>query len=115
MADPIIRRKLDLKEFFVAPGVQDMITAAICRKVGFEVVYGTGYWLTASAYGLPDAGIATYSQMLDRMATVVRSSTGAVIADADTGYGGLLNVHHTVRGYEFRRRHRDPAGRPGIP
>ena len=24
----------------------------------------------------------------------------AVIADADTGYGGLLNVHHTVRGYE---------------
>ncbi|RRN66030.1 oxaloacetate decarboxylase [Caulobacter sp. 602-1] len=100
MADPIIRRKLDLKEFFVAPGVQDMITAAICRKVGFEVVYGTGYWLTASAYGLPDAGIATYSQMLDRMATVVRSSTGAVIADADTGYGGLLNVHHTVRGYE---------------
>jgi 2-methylisocitrate lyase-like PEP mutase family enzyme len=23
-----------------------------------------------------------------------------VIADADTGYGGLLNVHHTVKGYE---------------
>jgi 2-methylisocitrate lyase-like PEP mutase family enzyme len=38
--------------------------------------------------------------MLDRMATLVRTSNGAVIADADTGYGGLLNVHHTVRGYE---------------
>ncbi|MES2033043.1 MAG: isocitrate lyase/PEP mutase family protein [Pseudomonadota bacterium] len=100
MANPIIRQKLDRGEFFVAPGVQDMITAAICRKVGFEVVYGTGYWLTASAYGLPDAGIATYTQMVDRMGTLVRSSDGAVIADADTGYGGLLNVHHTVRGYE---------------
>lgn len=100
MANPLIRQKLERKEFILAPGVQDMITAAICRKVGFEVVYGTGYWMTASAYGLPDAGIATYSQMLDRMATLVRSSEGAVIADGDTGYGGLLNVHHTVRGYE---------------
>jgi 2-methylisocitrate lyase-like PEP mutase family enzyme len=77
-----------------------MITAVIANKVGFELVYGTGYWLTASAWGLPDAGIATYSEMRNRMETLVRSSKGAVIADADTGYGGLLNVHHTVKGYE---------------
>jgi 2-methylisocitrate lyase-like PEP mutase family enzyme len=100
MANPVIRQKLERKEFIVAPGCQDMIAAAICRKVGFEVVYGTGYWLTASAFGLPDAGIATYTQMLDRMATLAKSSDGALIADADTGYGGLLNVHHTVKGYE---------------
>lgn len=100
MANPIIRQKLDAGEFFVAPGIQDMITAAIANHVGVEIVYGSGYWLTASAYGLPDAGIATFTQMLDRMATLVRTSHGAVMADADTGYGGLLNVHHTVRGYE---------------
>jgi 2-methylisocitrate lyase-like PEP mutase family enzyme len=100
MANPIIRQKLDRKEFIVAPGCQDMIAAAMCRKVGFDVVYGTGYWLTASALGLPDAGIATYTQMLDRMTTLAKSSDGALIADADTGYGGLLNVHHTTKGYE---------------
>jgi 2-methylisocitrate lyase-like PEP mutase family enzyme len=100
MANPILREKLDKGEFFVAPGLQDMIAAAICNKVGFDIVYGTGYWLTASCYGLPDAGIATYTQMLDRMATLTRTAKSAVIADADTGYGGLLNVHHTVRGYE---------------
>lgn len=100
MANPIIRDKLDAKTFFVAPGLQDMITATIANKVGFDIVYGSGYWLTASAFGLPDAGIATYTQMLDRMATLVRTSDAAVIADADTGYGGLLNVHHTVKGYE---------------
>jgi 2-methylisocitrate lyase-like PEP mutase family enzyme len=72
----------------------------IANKVGFDIVYGTGFWLTASAYGLPDAGIVTYTQMLDRMATLVKTSNAAVIADADTGYGGLLNVQHTVRGYE---------------
>ena len=65
------------------------------------MVYGSGYWLTASCYGLPDAGLATYTQMLERMTTLKRTvGDTAVIADADTGYGGLLNVHHTVRGYE---------------
>ncbi len=101
MASPLLREKLERREFIVIPGLQDMIAATMAAKVGFDIVYGSGFWLTASSLGLPDAGIATYTQMLDRMATLVRSSSGAaVIADADTGYGGLLNVHHTVRGYE---------------
>lgn len=100
MANPIFREKLASGEFFTVPGIQDMITAVIANKVGFDIVYGTGYWLTASAWGLPDAGIATYTEMRDRMATLARTSNAAVIADGDTGYGGLLNVHHTVKGYE---------------
>jgi 2-methylisocitrate lyase-like PEP mutase family enzyme len=100
MANPILREKLAAGEFLIIPGVQDMIATVMANKVGFDIVYGTGYWLTASALGLPDAGIATYTEMVDRMRTVVRTSNAAVIADADTGYGGLLNVHHTVRGYE---------------
>jgi 2-methylisocitrate lyase-like PEP mutase family enzyme len=100
MADPRLRSKLDSGEFFVVPGIQDMVAAVVADKVGFDIVYGSGYWMTASAYGLPDAGIVSYTQMLDRMATLVRTTSAAVIADADTGFGGLLNVHHTVRGYE---------------
>tara|TARA_R110000787_G_scaffold16887_5_gene53329 strand:- start:81855 stop:82712 length:858 start_codon:yes stop_codon:yes gene_type:complete len=100
VANPILREKLASGKFFVIPGIQDMITAVIANKVGFDVVYGTGYWLTASASGLPDAGIATYTEMRDRMETLARTSNSAVIADGDTGYGGLLNVHHTVKGYE---------------
>ena len=77
-----------------------MIAAVISNKIGFDFVYASGFWMTASTYGLPDAGIATFTQMLDRVATLTRMVKAAVIADADTGYGGLLNVHHTVRGYE---------------
>jgi len=87
-------------EFICAPGIQDMIAAVLCNKVGFDFVYASGYWGTASAYGLPDAGIASYTQMVDRISTLARVSNASVIADADTGYGGLLNVHHTVKGYE---------------
>jgi len=100
MANPILRTKLAAGEFVAAPGIHDMIAAVMANEVGFDIVYGSGYWLTASALGLPDAGIASYTQMLDRMATLVRTSNAAVIADGDTGYGGLLNVHHTVKGYE---------------
>lgn len=100
MTDPRLRAKLESGKFFVVPGIHDMIAAVVADKVGFDVVYGSGYWTTASAYGLPDAGIVSYTQMLDRMATLVRTTSAAVIADADTGFGGLLNVHHTVRGYE---------------
>ena len=100
MANPIFRQKLASGTFFVVPGIQDMIAAVIANKVGFDIVYGTGYWLTASAWGLPDAGIATYTEMRNRMETLARTSNAAVIADGDTGYGGLLNVHHTVKGYE---------------
>lgn len=100
MADERFRKTLEKGQFFCIPGVHDMIAAVVANKVGFDLVYGSGYWLTASAYGIPDAGIATYTDMVDRMRTLAATSNAAVIADADTGYGGLLNVHHTVRGYE---------------
>lgn len=88
------------RRFFVAPGVFDLISTRLADTMGFECLYMTGYGATASYLGLPDAGIATYTQMLDRARTMAEASATPLIADADTGYGGLLNVHHTVRGYE---------------
>ena len=103
MTSPAARLRAELAEgrFFVAPGLHDMIAAKLAEQAGFAFGYASGYWLTAAAYGLPDAGIATYSQMLDRVDTLVRSAPSlTIIADADTGYGGLLNVRHTMQGYE---------------
>ena len=100
MTKPNLRAALESGTFVCAPGIQDMITALVCNKVGFDFVYASGYWTTASAHGLPDAGIASYTQMLERVETLSKISNAGVIADADTGYGGLLNVHHTVRGFE---------------
>lgn len=100
MADPRLRQLLERKHFVVAPGVFDMISTMLAQRAGFDAVYASGYWLTASYLGIPDAGIATYTDMLARVSKVVEKSSAPVIADADTGFGGLLNVHHTVRGYE---------------
>lgn len=100
MSKPSLRQALDAGQFVAAPGIHDMISAVIANKVGFDFIYSSGYWGTASAYGLPDAGIATYTEMVDRVETLCRTAHASVIADADTGYGGLLNVDYTVRGYE---------------
>lgn len=100
MADSRLKQKLDAGEFILAPGVFDMMSTMLAQRVGFDAVYASGFWLTASYLGIPDAGLATYTDMLDRVTKVVEKSTAPVIADADTGFGGLLNVQHTVRGYE---------------
>ena len=100
MAAARLRQALASGEFFLAPGLHDMITARLAQAHGFPFGYASGYWLTASTHGLPDAGIATYTQMLERVETLVRTVPGmAIIADADTGYGGLINIRHTMLGY----------------
>lgn len=100
MTSAALKEKLASGDFFVAPGVYDMMSTLIANRVGFDCVYASGYWLTASYLGLPDAGLATYTDMLNRISRVVELSDAPVIADADTGFGGLLNVRHTVQGYE---------------
>lgn len=100
MADPSMRAALRERNFVLAPGVFDLISALIADRCGFRALYVTGYGAVASHLGLPDAGLATYRDMVERVRQIVKMTKTPVIADADTGYGGLLNVKHTVEGYE---------------
>ncbi len=83
-----------------APGIFDMISAKIADGMGFDLLYMTGYGVVASHLGLPDAGLASYTEMVGRVRQFARGISTPLIADGDTGYGGLLNVDFTVRGYE---------------
>jgi len=67
MSKPDLKKMLLNKEFIVAPGVQDMMAALMAKEVGFDVIYVSGYWTAASAFGLPDSGIVTFTQMVDRL------------------------------------------------
>lgn len=87
-------------EFVIAPGVYDGISARLADRLGFPAMYMTGYGTVASHLGLPDAGLASYTDMVGRVGQIASGTKTPLIADADTGYGGLLNVAQTVRGYE---------------
>ena len=95
-----LARRLKENRLLVAPGIFELISAKIADCMGFECLYVTGYGVVASHLGLPDAGLATYSDMVARVAQIGKMTQTPFIADGDTGYGGLLNVQHTVRGYE---------------
>jgi 2-methylisocitrate lyase-like PEP mutase family enzyme len=81
----------------VMPGVYDALTARIAARVGFEVVFISGYSVSAARLGEPDFGFLTQTEMADAARSVCRVSEAPVIVDADTGYGNALNVMRTVR------------------
>ena len=94
-----LREKLAKGEFILAPGIYDGISARVADRMGFPALYMTGYGATASMLGLPDAGLATYSDMVGRAEMICSVIDTPLIADADTGYGGPANIVRTVEEY----------------
>jgi carboxyvinyl-carboxyphosphonate phosphorylmutase len=84
----------------VAPGAYDCLTATIIQKAGFPAVYMTGAGTSIARLGYPDLSLATMTEMIDNAANIAGVVDVPIIADADTGYGGVLNVQRTVRQYE---------------
>jgi len=94
------KKRLAKPGLIVAPGVFEMVSLRLADRMNFEALYMTGYGTVASLLGLPDAGLATYTDMVGRVTSMAGMAKTPLIADGDTGYGGLLNVRHTIRGYE---------------
>ena len=79
------------------PGVYDALTARIAARVGFDVVFISGYSVSATRLGEPDFGFLTQTDMVEAARAVCRVSDAPVIVDADTGYGNAVNVLRAVR------------------
>ena len=97
---PRLKPLLTAGKLIIAPGVFEMFSARIADRMGFDALYMTGYGISASYLGQPDAGLVTYTDMTSRARTIAEGTSTPLIADADTGFGGLINVRQTVRGYE---------------
>jgi len=95
-----LRTIINSGELVIAPGVYDMFSALMADKFDFQALYMTGYGVSASHLGVPDVGLVTYTDMVNRAATIAHKTKLPLIADADTGFGGLVNVRYTVQGYE---------------
>jgi len=88
---------LEEKGFLLAPGVYDALSAKIAERAGFEALFVSGYSVAASVLGEPDVGLLTQTEVIDAARRICRAVDRPVIVDADTGYGGILNVTRTVR------------------
>ncbi|MDP7546961.1 MAG: isocitrate lyase/PEP mutase family protein [Alphaproteobacteria bacterium] len=83
----------------LAPGVYNALFAKAVEHTGFDAIYVTGFG-TAARYGYPDVGLITQTEMVQNLRHICHATTIPVIADADTGYGNVINVGRTVREYE---------------
>lgn len=95
-----LRARLGQSALLMAPGCFDCLSARLVEVAGFEAAYITGSGVSMSCLGAPDVGLASFSEVLDRVKRICDVLTIPVIADGDTGFGGPLNVVRTVRDFE---------------
>lgn len=93
----LVRRHLTEKGQLVMPGVFDALSAKIASRAGFEVIFITGYSLSATLLGEPDFGLLTQTEVVSAAERICSVTETPVIVDADTGYGNAINVIRTVQ------------------
>ena len=94
------RQLLQQPGIIQAPGAYDCLTAKLIQQAGFPAVYMTGAGTSVAQLGYADLGLATMSDMISNAGSIADILDVPLIADADTGYGGILNVRRTIRQYE---------------
>lgn len=95
-----LRERLAQEKILVLPGAADAITARVIQETGFEAIYMTGAGFANASFGRPDIGLITFTEVRDHVRRIADVVDLPLVVDADTGYGGVLNVRRTVRELE---------------
>ena len=96
----VLRSRLSEPDPLIAPGAFNALLARLIQVAGFEAVYVSGAGVANTLLGRPDIGLVTMSEMVMVAEHICNVTSVPVIADADTGYGGVHNVARTVSAYE---------------
>ncbi len=94
-----LRRLIEQDSALIAPGVWDGLSARLVERAGFRLVYASGGAISRSA-ALPDLNLLSVDEVVGTVRKITAAVQIPVLADADTGYGGPLNVYRTVQMFE---------------
>lgn len=100
MSSTTLRRLLERGSVVRLPGAYDGLTARIAQQIGFPAVAFSGNAVSASILGAPDVGLLGMAEVVQHAGRIARNLDIPLLCDADTGYGGVLNVVRTVRDFE---------------
>jgi methylisocitrate lyase len=95
-----LKTLIEAPELLVMPGAYDALSAMMIEDAGFDAVQISGFGLAASHLGLPDIGILSFREMLDRTRVIASVVDIPVMADGDTGFGDAATTWHVVREFE---------------
>ena len=94
-----LRNLLSQPGIIAMPGCFDAMSARLAERAGFSAAFMSGFAVSATRIGMPDAGLISYAEMLDQGRNICSAVKIPVFGDGDTGYGNAINVKRTVRGY----------------
>jgi 2-methylisocitrate lyase-like PEP mutase family enzyme len=95
-----LRQRLSCEEPLIAPGVYDAMSALLVERAGFDAAYLSGASIAYTQLGRPDVGLVSFDQVADAVRRICERIAIPLLVDADTGWGGVLNVHRIVRMFE---------------
>ena len=95
-----LRAQLSGDDAVVFPGAMNALIARLIENAGFPGVYMTGAGVANGLLGQPDVGLTTLTEMAQAAQNMCAAVDVPVVADADTGFGGSVNVERTVELYE---------------
>ena len=95
-----LRELFDEQEYTFAPGIYHALDARLAEMAGLDAAYMSGYSTVLGQFGFPDLEMVTMTEMVENAKRMVEATTLPVVADCDTGYGGVHNVRRAVREYE---------------
>jgi len=100
MKQSLLKKLQDKNSIIVMPGVYDALSARIAEQMGFEVVFQSGYSVSAGILGMPDYGFLNAGETVEQARKIVRAISVPLIVDVDTGYGNPLTVWRLIRDLE---------------
>lgn len=92
-----LRERIAADEILVLPGAYDALSARLAERAGFDAVFTSGFSISATTLGLPDVGMLTMAENVDRVDAVTGAIDVPLVADMDTGYGNVLNMRRTMQ------------------
>lgn len=94
-----LRALLEMPGLRVMPCCFDALSARLIEQAGFELTFMSGFAVSAARLALPDTGLISYGEMVERGREICGAVAIPVIGDGDTGYGNAVSAKRTVRGY----------------
>jgi 2-methylisocitrate lyase-like PEP mutase family enzyme len=97
---PTWKALLKREKPLLLPCAHDALSARLIERAGFSAYSIGGYALVGARYAIPDIGLAGFGEISAGVRDIMAATRLPVLVDADTGYGDVKNVVHTVRSYE---------------
>jgi len=94
-----LKSLLNQNGIVVMPGCYDALSAKLIEREGLNVGFMSGFAVSSTKLGMPDAGLISFSEMAEQVRNICNVTSIPIIFDGDTGYGNAVNVYRTVRGF----------------